>query len=165
MAPRLLQAISNAAPRLNTLRLVESKFSDRVRKLVSVVCNKFILTTVLGQVKIPLWDDTYTWERGLLSFKHLQRLLIRTSRSITMPSSENEDGPQLGDKESKLELKLAHQREQEDDVVRRWLVCLPSSLAEFRVWTNVKDFGPLKESGQKSHDGGNNLHLELFLTR
>ena len=30
MAPRLLQAISKAAPQLDTLRLVESKFSDRV---------------------------------------------------------------------------------------------------------------------------------------
>lgn len=37
MAPNLLQAISIAAPQLNTLRLVESKFFDRVRKLV---CDK-----------------------------------------------------------------------------------------------------------------------------
>lgn len=93
--------------------------------------------TVLGQVKIPLWDDVHTWERGLLSFKHLQRLLIRTSRSITVPSSGSKDGLQLGDEESKLELKLAHQREQEDDVVRRWLVFLPSSLTETRVWTKA----------------------------
>ena len=83
----------------------------------------------------------------MLSFQHLRRLLIRTSRPITpdeTPISESEE--ELGyleealwleDKELKMELKLAHQRQREDGVVRRWLVFPPPSLTEIVVWTKA----------------------------
>lgn len=86
---------------------------------------------VYGQEKIPLWDDAYTWEYGLQSFKHLRRLLVRTSHAITTSSSESDDG--LGC----LRGKMVHQREQEDNVVRRWLTFLPPSLTEVQIWTKA----------------------------
>ena len=82
----------------------------------------------------------------MLSFQHLRRLLIRTSRSITpdeTPSSESEDELRYPealwpeDEELKMELKLAYQRQREDGVVRRWLVFPPPSLTEIVVWTKA----------------------------
>ena len=145
--PSLLQAISKGAPQLETLKLVESKFSDSV-------CLSFlthiILTRVSEQDKIPLWADAYTWECNLVSFRNLTRLLIRTSRSITLeetPSSEGKDklgcpkhlkeALHLEDEELELELKLAHQRQQEDMVVRRWLIRPPDSLTQVLIWTKA----------------------------
>jgi len=107
---------------------------------------------VYGQDKPPLWADAYTWECSLVSFTHLTRLLIRTSRSITpspeeTPSSESED--KLGclkclkealhseGKESKLEHELVHQRQREDRVVRRWLISPPNSLIQILIWTKA----------------------------
>ena len=81
---------------------------------------------IYGQDTKPLWDDAYTWQGSFLSFRRIERLLIRTSRSITP-----EDG--LGWED---EVPL-HQRQQEDSVVRKWLVFPPPSLTEFRIWTKA----------------------------
>lgn len=85
---------------------------------------------VSEQDMVPLWADAYTWECNLVSFKNLTRLLIRTSCSITLeetPSSEGKDklgclnhlkeALHLEDEELELELKLAHQCQQEDMVI------------------------------------------------
>ena len=86
-----------------------------------------------GQDTRPLWDDAYTWEGSWLSFQHIKRLLIRTSRSITPEETEGEDGLGWEDGVSTL----VHQCQQEDRVVRRWLVFPPPSLTEFRIWTRA----------------------------
>lgn len=89
-----------------------------------------------GQDTRPLWDDAYTWEGSWLSFQHIKRLLIRTSRSITPEETEYGDG--LGRPEHEDEVStLVHQRQQEDSVVRQWLVFPPPSLAEFKIWTKA----------------------------
>jgi hypothetical protein len=92
-----------------------------------------LLIRLYRQEKISLWDDAYTWRSGLFSFKHLRRLLIRTSRSITT----SEDG--VGYLPEDEELKLARQRQREDDVIRGWLVSLPqpSPLTEIKIWTKA----------------------------
>ena len=77
-----------------------------------------------------------------MSFQHIRQLLIRTSRSIT-PEDElgypnhSEEALRPEDKESKLELKLAHQRQREDNVIRTWVVFPPPSLREVRIWTQA----------------------------
>ena len=146
--PKLLHAISTAAPKLVTLKLVESTFSDSVRYSFYDAHN--ILIRFYGQEMTPLWEDAYTWEGNFLLFTHLKRLLIRTSRSILpeeIPSSESED--ELGCPECpreafhpegedlKLELKLAHRHQRENDVVRRWLISPPPFLTDFLIWTKA----------------------------
>lgn len=96
-----------------------------------------------GQDTRPLWDDAFTWEGSWLSFQHIKRLLIRTSRSITPEETEYGDGlgypehPNEALQPEDEELTLVHQRQEEDTVVRQWLVFPPPSLAEFQIWTNA----------------------------
>jgi len=86
---------------------------------------------IYGQDTKPLWDDAYTWQGSFLSFRRIERLLIRTSRSIIPEGTESEDGLGWEDDMS------LYQRQQEDSVVRKWLVFPPPSLIEFRIWTKA----------------------------
>lgn len=102
--------------------------------------NRFVTYIVLIRVYLQnetlLWDDPYRWEGSLLSFTHLERLLIQTSRSI-VPEETPKEALQLEDEELKLELKLAHRRQREDDVIRRWLVATPPALCGILIWTKA----------------------------
>ena len=96
----------------------------------------YIILIIYLQDETPLWDDPHTWEGGFLSFRHLERLLIQTSRSIAPEETLNEV-LQLEDEELKLELRLDHRCQQEDDVVRRWLVSPPPALHGILIWTKA----------------------------
>lgn len=88
----------------------------------------------------PLWDDAYTWQGSWLSFQHIQQLLIQTSRSITSESKNGLGSLEHWEEELLLEddmLKLVHQHQQEDSMVRGWLVFPPTSLREFWIWTKA----------------------------
>jgi len=97
------------------------------------VIQYIILMRVYRQEVMSLWDYAYTWEDGLLSFQYLTWLLIRTSHSITS-SNESKDGPGCPKDEK---VKLAHQHQQEGDVIQWFLAFLPSSLTEIKIWIKV----------------------------
>jgi hypothetical protein len=85
------------------------------------------------------WDDADRWEDGLRSLVVLERLLIRSSRSLKERHSSNSEGEDwLGPVQPEHEgVELVRQCQQEDDQVRQWLIFSPPCLAHFTIWTKA----------------------------
>jgi hypothetical protein len=80
------------------------------------------------------WDDVNRWEDGLRLLVFLERLLIRSSRSLGERPNENWLGP-VQPKHEVLESVRHCQRE--DDQVRQWLLVSPPHLTDVIVWTKA----------------------------
>jgi hypothetical protein len=83
------------------------------------------------------WDDADRWEDGLRSLLFLQRLLIRSSRSLRERLG-SEGGDWLGPVQLEHEgLESVRRCQREDDEVRKWLLFSPPHLTHFVIWTKA----------------------------